>query len=122
VKNSLLHLAWGRWRETWRRREELALALARAWPAGACPLGDGSSEHGGRLRFAGENNEGGRERNDKEGITVKKGEGRIGRRDRPWLDMSGVSSKFCEEVCLGFLKLSWVSRKFLSRDLIPRLC
>jgi hypothetical protein len=29
-------------------------------------------------------------------------------------DMSEVSSKFCEEVCLGFLKLSWVSRKFLS--------
>jgi hypothetical protein len=49
AKNSLLHLAWGRWRETWRRGEVLALALARAWPAGACPLGDGSSEHGGRL-------------------------------------------------------------------------
>jgi hypothetical protein len=28
-------------------------------------------------------------------------------------DMYGVSSNFCEEVCLGFLKLSWVSRKFV---------
>jgi hypothetical protein len=39
------------------------------------PLGDGSSELGGRLRFAGENNEGGRERNGRggEGVTGNRG-------------------------------------------------
>jgi hypothetical protein len=130
AKNSLLHLAWGRWRETWRRGEELALALAMAWPAGACPLGDGSSEQGGRLRFAGENNEGGRERNGRggEGVTGNRGlegngvgtpsqaaGGREGARGGGQLlereDMFWGVQQFCEEVCLGFVL---VSRKFLS--------